>query len=261
MLSLWRRHELKCPHRQKGRAWTKCHCPIGCDGEIEGTRIRQSLDTRDWGRAGRKLATLEDHLNAKAEGRATPEDQRKPVSDAAALFISQRDVEPSTMRKYRRIMDRLSVFARAHGIASIDQLTLEWLDEYKLTRKLCPLSWQKELQLLRTFFDFCVDRDWIVKSPAKKMKMPSDPKPKPRQPYTPNEVIQILFACETFGKANYERLRAKAMVLLLRFYGFRMSQVATTRKERIKEDYIFFARLNNSEDICIPRLTRAKCHL
>lgn len=143
---------------------------------------------------------------------------------------------------------------RCHGegLRSIDDFTVESLSEYKLTRQLCALSWQKELQLLRTFFEFCVDRDWIEKNPAKKMKMPLDPKPKPRQPYTQNEIIQILFACDTFGKSSYERLRAKAMILLLRFYGLRISDVATLRKDRIQGDHILLQALKNGAMIWLP---------
>lgn len=143
-------------------------------------------------------------------------------------------------------------------MSSVDEFNLESLSEYKLTRQLCALSWQKELQLLRTFFEFCVDRDWIEKNPAKKMKMPLDPKPKPREPYTQNEIIQILFACDTFGKASYERLRAKAMVLLFRFYGLRVSDVATLKKERIKGDYIFLHALKNGAPIWLPLYPEVK---
>src|SRR5215468_5727621 len=60
MLSLWRRHEAKCPHKLKGRSWIKCSCPIWCDGEIDGRRVRRSLETRDWARATRNLGEIED---------------------------------------------------------------------------------------------------------------------------------------------------------------------------------------------------------
>jgi site-specific recombinase XerD len=156
------------------------------------------------------------------------------------------------MRKYKRVLDLLTSFAEGQSIVTIDQFSLDRLDDYKLTRKLCALSWQKELQLLRTFFEFCLEREWVARNPAKKMKMPPEPKPKPRLPYTKDEVIQILTACETFGKGSYERLRAKAMVLLLRFYGLRVSDVATLRKDRIKGDQIFLHALKNGAHIWLP---------
>jgi site-specific recombinase XerD len=149
-------------------------------------------------------------------------------------------------------MKRLAAFAQARQIGFIDEFTVEALGEYRATRQLCALSWQKELQLLRTFFEFCVDRDWIEKNPAKKIKMPADPKPKPREPYTQAEVIEILAACDTFGKGSYERLRAKAMVLLLKFYGLRVSDVATLQKDRVKDGFIFLHALKNGAAIWLP---------
>jgi hypothetical protein len=50
MLSLWRRQVASCkPSQEKGRKHTACSCPIWCDGEVNGVRVRKSMDTRDWG--------------------------------------------------------------------------------------------------------------------------------------------------------------------------------------------------------------------
>ena len=40
-----------CPFRRKGRAHTECGSPIWIDGEVDGKRVRESLETRDWQRA------------------------------------------------------------------------------------------------------------------------------------------------------------------------------------------------------------------
>ena len=261
MLSLWRRHESKCPHKEKGRAWTKCQCPVWCDGEHDARRIRQSLETRDWARAGRKLSDLEDELNREARGEAEPEHKRKSTSDSVRVFLGQCEVEPSTMKKYRRVGDLLTDFAKSRGITFMDEWDLDALDDYKLTRPLCSLSWQKELQLLRTFFDFCLDREWVERNVAKKLKMPPDPKPRPRQPYAQAEIIRILAACDTFGKYSYERLRAKAMILLMRFYGLRVSDVATLRRDRIKSDHVFLHALKNGAAIWLPLYPEVKSAL
>lgn len=100
------------------------------------------------------------------------------------------------------------------------------------------------------------------------MKMPSDPKPKPREPYTQAEILQILAAPQSFGRNAYERLRARAMVLLLRYYGLRISDVATLRKDRIKSDYIYLHALKNGASIWLPLhaevkavLERCHCHM
>jgi hypothetical protein len=67
MLNLYRRHLKDCAHRAKGAAYTKCNCPVWCDGELNGKRIRESLKLRDWHRAIRKLAAMEDPTAPRAQ--------------------------------------------------------------------------------------------------------------------------------------------------------------------------------------------------
>lgn len=89
----------------------------------------------------------------------------------------------------------------------------------------------KKLQLLRSFFRFGVKRKWCEDNPALEMKMPADPKPKERRPHTSEEISKIIGACDTFGQSAYERLLARAMILLIRFYGLRVSDVATLKRD------------------------------
>src|SRR5436190_1443962 len=78
MLTLFRRHLDVCPHKRQGRNYTKCSCPIHCDGVINGQRIRASLDTSSWDRARRRLGEIEEEaLNPRP---------RKSVADAAEAF-------------------------------------------------------------------------------------------------------------------------------------------------------------------------------
>jgi hypothetical protein len=101
MLSLWRRHVEKCPHRAKGRLWTKCSCPIWVDGEVEGRRIRESTGTRDWARAGRIAGKMEDSAVA---GRV-----RKRIPEAIESFLLGCEIKASSMRRYRRVMKNLAI--------------------------------------------------------------------------------------------------------------------------------------------------------
>ena len=112
MLIRWRRHLKNCAHRPKGRSDTKCSCPVWCDGDHDDVRIRESLKTRDWGRAGRKLAELEEQL-------ARGDRARRRVREAVATFLSQRDVAPATIIKYRRILGRLASFAKERRIETV----------------------------------------------------------------------------------------------------------------------------------------------
>ena len=245
MLNLYRRHKKGCPHRKDGRGWVKCACPIWCDGEAEGRRLRQTLKTRDWQRALRRMADME---NPQAGGIVS-----KTVAEAVDAFLEQKGgAQPGTLRKYKRLLGALETFARHRGLAAISGVRLEDLDGYRKGRGVCALTWSKELQLLRQFFAFCQRRKWCEENPAKDMEMPAEPKPSPRDPYTAEEVALILGACETFGRAPYERLRARAAILLMRYYGLRVSDVATLERGRVKGAQIFLHALKNGVAIWLP---------
>lgn len=87
MLSIYRRHLKKCPHRGRGQAYTKCSCAIWCDGELNGQRFRRSLKTQNWQRAIRIVAALEDPKAPLV----------KPIKEAVAAFEQHNlSLEPST---------------------------------------------------------------------------------------------------------------------------------------------------------------------
>ena len=250
MLSLWRRHTKNCKHRNGGRGWTKCSCPVWRDGEVNGRRVRESLDTRDWARAGRKAAVLEGEVES---GRV-----RKTLEAAAAAYLEQRSVEPSTFKKYSRGLRFLSEHARSKGLTYLDEIGLEFLDAHRLSRKLADNSWGVELENLRTFWKFCIKRKWCEDNPAVEMDRPKDPKPAERPPFTAEEISKIIVACDTFGRAPYERLRARAMILLMRYYGLRVSDVATLKRDRIRNGReIFVHALKNGQDIWLPYTRRS----
>ena len=163
MLDLYRRHTKKCPHRAKGQGWTKCSCPIWCYGELNGKQARESLKTRDWQRALRKL-------EQKEVPDAKPE---KTISEAIADFeAASADLAHGTKRNYKRIMRFFADFAKGQGISLVSAVAPELIDGFRAGREIGLLTWTKELQALRHFFRFCEDREWIERNPAKRVAMP-----------------------------------------------------------------------------------------
>ena len=245
MLNLYRRHKQDCPHQARGRECVGCSCPIWCDGELDGKRVRHSLDTVNWQRAVRKLAELE---NPTVE----VQQSRKAIANATETFLESKERQPGTLRKYRRLLRALGEFAQRRGLGAVSGIRLEHLDAYRKERNVNALTWSKELHLLRQFFGFCVKRKWCEENPARDMEMPTEPKPAPREPFTGAEMSKILAACDTFGRAPYERLRARAMILLMRFYGLRVSDVATLERSRVRDGHIFLHALKNGAPIWLP---------
>lgn len=243
MLSLYRRHLRTCPHRGKGQNYTKCSCPIWCDGELNGERCRQSLKTRDWQRAIRKLAALEDP-------RAP---QVKAVVEAITAFEHHiLSLESATQRKYRNVLAQFRGYCERAHVHDLVQLNVEHLDAYRGSRNLSPITALKELQTLRQFFGFCFDRRWIGENIAKRIKAPRNIKPTEVVPYTPEEVARIMSACDAIGRGSYERMRARAMVLLLNNTALRISDVATLARDRVHGGRVILRTLKTGQPVSLP---------
>ena len=82
--------------------------------------------------------------------------------------------------------------------------------------------------------------------------MPSDPKPRPRESYTEEEVTKIIAACNQMGQSAYERLRAHAMILLMRHHGLRISDVATLERCRVRNGRILLYAQKNGATVWAP---------
>jgi len=58
------------------------------------------------------------------------------------------------------------------------------------------------------------------------------------EPFTSEELIRTIAACQKIGRAQYERLRAHAMVMLMRYAGLRVSDVVTLSRDHIKGSHL-----------------------
>ena len=230
MLTIWRRHTASCPHRKKGRSILKCNCPLWADGYLNGKRVlRQSLGTRDMARARKKAVALE----------APDAGVFKAVGEAVTAFLEHCESEGlahSTIRKYRNALGKLKEFCEATGIDGVGDLTTEHLDVFRAQRGLKPITSAKELEIVRQFCGFCVGRRWANENVARRIKSPRNIKPNDVEPFTPAEVAAILKACDVIGRGSYERMRARAMVLTLRYAALRIGDVAMLARDRISRD-------------------------
>lgn len=240
-LYLVRLHSDDCPQRKKGQSFLNCKCSLGVDGELKGKRYRKSLATRSLDKAYRKLAQLE-----------RPDYQEpKSIQEAVEAFKSSKeDVGHGTKRNQRRALDNFLRIAKTAGISKLDDVEIETIDLFRKKRPISATAWTKELAILRNFFSFCVTRRWMPFNPANEVKPPTI-KPKPKEPYTQEEVIQIVSACDELGRGSYERDRARAMVLL-RYTGLRISDVATLARDRVRQDRIYLYTMKNGKPVFLP---------
>ena len=226
-LIIYRRHTPKCEHRDP--QYMGCRCPLWVRGRLHDVTIRESLKTRNQGRAQRKVADM----MASPERRTVV--QGKRINAAIDHFLEHHTstVQQSTARNHRRILGFFRRFCETLKLEALNDVKVEHFDQFHATRPIGLLTWTKELALLRTFFGYCADRDWVKKNVARIVKMPRNVQPKERQPYTPNEIIRIIAACDQLPDA-YSRLRARAMVLALRYTALRVSDVALLERSKVR---------------------------
>ncbi len=242
MIKLIRRHTATCKHKAKGANFTGCRCPIWASGTEEGIPVKRSLKTRDMERAATLLRQRYDELRS----------DRKTVADARAAFLRHMDTAEGTIRNNTRVMENFVEFCTAQGLQHIHHVKTEHIYGYRESRTtINNRTWTKELEILRHFFRFCVDAEWTAKNPAKAVKAPKI-RQTPKTPYTREDFTAILAACDKLGRTAYERQRARAVVLLMRFCGLSVVDVATLRLDETKDGYLHRARKKTGEVVRLP---------
>lgn len=243
MLTLYRRHLRRCKHRKDGRKYRRCRCPVWVDGHLNGTETHKTLDTCDWQRAQGIVREWEAEGEYPAEQTASEHVTLEVAWQRFTSDIEARNLHASTTRKYRLLSKQMNEFALRHGIRALRQFNLTSLGEFRSGWKDGPLSSGKKLERLRAFLGFAKEHDWVDENLARKLKAPKVTH-RPTMPFTHEEVLRTLAAIESYvdrvprnGRANARRLRA--LVLLLRYSGLRISDVVSLGVDRIMGSRLF----------------------
>lgn len=251
MYSLYRRHEDSCRFKKKGRRHIGCTCPVWMDGyNLRGKRQRRSLKTRSWSHAQVRLNEIEG-------GRVIlPETKSIGLTEAVESYLADcraRRLQGSTLVSYTNTLGHLKSFFPDYTMGNIDLVKLtdfragRRVTEGEESREITPSSSSKEIQALRTFFRFCLERKWILENPAKRLKAPKDDG-LPTMPFTAAEVERILAACQRIDNPNQReipraRLRARALVLMLLYSGFRISDAVKLERTAVDRDGRILVRI------------------
>ena len=134
----------------------------------------------------------------------------------------------------------------------MDEIGVEDIDAYRASRTISSVTWLKELEILRQFFQFCTVRKWAEDNPADGVDKPKNLKPNEVVPYTREEVVRILTACDGIGRGPYERLRARATILLLRYTALRIADVALLARDRVRDGQINVRTMKTGHCVWLP---------
>lgn len=234
MLTCYRRHKKACGHRDEGRDYRRCLCPVWVDGTLGGRKIKKSLKTRNWNEAARIVQEWE------AAEKIT-ESPAVSLADAwQNLFadLETRALSPQTIRKYKLLESQMTAFGQARGLTKLAAFDLATLTAFRGTWRDGVRTAVKKLERVRAFFRFAHDRKWIDENPAAKLKLPKI-KASPTMPLTREELVKILAACDALKITAANRARLKTLILLMRYTGLRVSDAVALTVDRLDGNRLF----------------------
>lgn len=279
-LHIYRRHSALCPFSQqtpKASVHEDCprRCAIWVRGWLRGTPIRRSLGLTDWGAAaylaqlwqvtgdlGIRLPVAASVVSSPAATPPTAQSEKPAAMPAAAPIpsiveavkqfmasLETRQLTWETRRKYDTLLvRRLLPWSRRTGIIALPDLRVVALDDFTATWTGGPRYRAKNLDRLRAFCQFCVDRDWLPKNPAKAIKPPRV-RPRPTMPFTPDETSRILDACDRYCG---NRPRVRAFVLVLRHSGLRIADAIALTPDHLIGDQLRLYTAKTGALVLVP---------
>jgi integrase/recombinase XerD len=241
---VWRRHVAPC--ESSDHSDPRCGCPIYQEYRVGKKRYRRSLKTTNWQKA-----------LADARKRELEEFKEKPksptVEQACEKFIQDgeaRGLREPTLYKFRLLFKQLKQFAADKGFVFVSDLTVDDVRAFRASWPNKNFAARKKLENLRAFFRFCNVSSWIATNPALALK-PVKTSDKQIVPITKAEFASILKSCDTYpDKQN--RVRLRAVVLVMRFTGLRIRDVVTLRKDHIKGGKLYLRTAKTGTDVFCP---------
>jgi site-specific recombinase XerD len=202
-------------------------------GTLGGERIRRALDQTAWEAASDLVAGW----TASGEiGVVRPD--VPGLREAATKFLEDgqaRHLTEETLKKHRQILlGKLVPWLEARGLTRLKQIEVDHLREFRGSWSYSPIAAQKRLEDIRAFFRFCVNSNWIQRNPSSAVKNPQV-EPKAVEPFTDDEIDRMLDAAAKFNERGKKgnRARIRAMILLLRYTGLRISDASTLARAEI----------------------------
>ena len=261
MLTVYRRHLRECeffgkPRNQRGSRNCRMRCPLWVQGSLGGEYVRKALDLTAWEAASDLVRSWESSGQigvVRAEIPTIKEAVEKFIADGEA-----RNLNAESLKKMRDAVERLFLgFCTKSGYRLLKQIGVDEVREFRnsLTKKYAASSAQTRLEYLRGFLRLCHGSGWISSNPALAVKPPKSDS-SPTLPFEEAEIETMLAAADTFTtKGNFgpgNRKRVRAMILLLRYSGLRISDASTLERSRLNGTRLFLYTQKTGTPVWVP---------
>jgi integrase/recombinase XerD len=256
-LAIYRRHSRDCQFYGRPRRDSRsqrCRCPIWVQGSLGGEYLRRSLDLVSWQAAQDRVRGWEASGEVGIIRADIPS-----ISEAVERFFDDakaRGLAESTIGKLGVLLrSQLLPWCREKGYLSLKQLTVDELTRFRATWADSQISKYKKQERLKSFFHFCGAREWIRTNPVMGIKPVKVP-PSPTLPFEDHQITAILDACDRYpikgiyGEQN--RLRLKALTLLMRYSGLRIGDALTSERHRLIDSKLFLYQAKTGTPVYCP---------
>ena len=180
------------------------------------------------------------------------------VEEASESFLRDaeaRGLRPPSIYKYKLLLKQLKAFAENEGIRFLSECDVEALRRFRESWVNKNYSARKKLEALRTFFRFAYTSGWMATNPALLIKPPKVDDP-PTLPFTREELERVASACDIYPHEGHPNkhygLRLKALVLLLRYSGLRITDAVTLSKNQIEDGILKLRTAKTGTDVRVP---------
>lgn len=139
------------------------------------------------------------------------------IEDKIQMYLAVKKLDGLSMKTLRNYNYNLAIFASyvRKPLATIDITDLRVFLANRC-KNMKPSSVNGQISIIKTFFAWLVDEEYIPKNPAKKLKQTKEPK-RLRHALSKKEIEEMRIACET--------PREKALINFLYSTGCRLSEV------------------------------------
>jgi site-specific recombinase XerD len=249
----------------------RCDCRKHFRWTQNGTQYRRKAGTRSWEEAEEIKRQLQDELAGRTP-ETRPEDNVHPVSEAVALFITDKKVQgvsTGVVSRYKSELGRFQAYCEKENVFTVTRITRELLTEYAATWEATYPSSNTRASVrerLRSFLRYCFECRWLDRIPAVPKVEADEP---PTLPLTEAEYARVLACIDTVRPLRFDakgvtrllsaetKARLRALIQLMRWSGLAIQDAVRIRRadiihEEAKMYRVVTTRQKTGTDVSVP---------
>ncbi|HUI44235.1 MAG TPA: tyrosine-type recombinase/integrase [Terriglobia bacterium] len=262
VVTIFVRHSPACPH-QGDEFYKRCSCWKHLRWSHGGRQHRKAAKSKTWAGAERAKKEIELSYENAALGKPAQPNEAVSVERAIQLFLKDKEgqnMEPVTLRKYRRELGRFQAFCDRQGRYFLQEIGLPDLTEFRSAWEEeypSSLTRQKVQERLRAFFKYALNAGFIPRSPAAAMST-IKVDVTPTLPLTAAQYKKLLEAVPEVFTESVKAARVHTLIRFMRCTGLAIGDTVTLEREKVKLDShrqvwrVVTSRAKTGVDVSVP---------